>query len=288
MKKRPVAFADLHTHSSASDGTMTPTELVEKAESIGLSVFALTDHDTISGIKEAQKASEGKKVKVISGTELSCGWPGDEKSVHVLGLFISPEESKLSEILNEQRDLRHVRALKILNLLRKQGFDMDELESWFKSEPDRVLGRPHLAHYLESKGYIKSFDEAFQKYLGSGCPCYVPKDYIRFDTAIDAIHDAGGMAILAHPSLIPHWDETWEGIKDLPWDGMEAFYIEHENRDVRKYFQLATEKGIACTGGSDFHGDFGKHLDRLGQGGLDEKQFEEFLKHAEKRGIEFK
>lgn len=287
MKKRPVAFADLHTHSSASDGTLSPTQLVEKAESIGLSVLALTDHDTIGGIKEAQAAAQGRSIKVIPGTELSCGWPGEEKSVHVLGLFISPEKSKLTEILDEQRDLRHTRALKILNLLREQGFDMDELEAWFKSEPNRVLGRPHLAHYLENKGYIKTFDEAFKKYLCSGCPCYVPKDYINFNVAIDAIHDAGGIAVLAHPGLIPHWDETWEGIKDLPWDGIEVFYVEHENRDVRKFHEIATEKGIACTGGSDYHGEYEKHIDRLGQGGLDSEQFQELLDYAAKRGISF-
>lgn len=287
MKKRPIAFADLHTHSSASDGTMTPTQLVEKAESIGLSVLALTDHDTISGIKEAQEAAQGKKIRIISGTELSCGWPGDEKSVHVLGLFVTPEKSKLTDILDEQRDLRHVRALKILNLLRKEGFNMDELEAWFLSEPNRVLGRPHLAHYLENKGYIKSFDEAFKKYLSSGCPCYVAKDYINFNIAIDAIHDAGGLAVLAHPGLIPHWDETWESIKDLPWDGIEVFYVEHENRDIRKYYEIAQQKGIACTGGSDYHGEYEKHIDRLGQGGLNEEQFSELLKHAAKRGINF-
>lgn len=287
VKKRPVAFADLHTHSSASDGTMSPSQLVEKAESIGLSVLALTDHDTVGGIEEALAAAKGKNLRVIAGTELSCGWQGYEKSVHVLGLFISPEKSKLTDILDEQRDLRRIRAMKILNLLREQGFDMNELEAWFHSEPGRVLGRPHLAHYLESKGYIKTFDEAFKKYLSAGCPCYVPKDYIDFRTAIDAIHDAGGMAVLAHPGLIPHWEETWETIKDLDWDGLEVFYVEHENRDVRKFLEIATEKDIACTGGSDYHGEYEKHIDRLGQGGLDEEQFKKLLGQAAKRGITF-
>lgn len=287
MKIRPVAFADLHTHSSASDGTMTPTQLVEKAESIGLSVIAITDHDTISGVKEAQAACKNKKIKVVAGTELSCGNPGQEKSVHVLGLFISPEKSKLSDILDEQRRLRYTRALKILNLLREQGFDMDELENWFKSEPNRVLGRPHLAHYLEDKGYIKDFDEAFKKYLSYGCPAYVPKDYIEYKTAIEAIHDAGGIAVLAHPGLIPNWEDTWEKIKDLPWDGIEAFYIEHKNKDIENFFNIAQERHIASTGGSDYHGDYGKHLDRLGQGGLTEEQFNELIKFCATRGIKF-
>ena len=285
MKKRPVAFADLHTHSSVSDGTLTPTQLVEKAESIGLSAIAITDHDTINGIEEAQKASAGKNIKVVSGTELSCGAPGQEKSVHILGLFINPGESKLSRILDKQRDLRHIRALKILNLLREQGFDMDELENWFKSEPDRVLGRPHLAHYLEDKGYVSNFDEAFKKYLSYGCPAYVPKDYIEYNVAIDAIHDAGGIAVIAHPGLIPNWEETWQSIKDLPWDGIEVFYIEHRNKDIENFYQITQQLHIASTGGSDYHGDYGKHLDRLGQGGLTEEQFNELLDYCAAKGI---
>ncbi len=288
VKKRPVAFADLHTHSSASDGTLSPAQLVEKAESIGLSVLGITDHDTISGIKEAQATAKNKNIKVIAGTELSCGRPGAEKSIHVLGLFITPEKSKLSELLDNQRDLRHVRAIKILNLLRKQGFDMDELEEWFRSEPDRVLGRPHLAHYLEDKGYVKDFDEAFKKYLGYGCPAYVPKDYIDYEIAIEAIHDAGGLAILAHPGLIPNWNTTWEDIKNIPWDGIEVFYVEHKEKEVEMFYNLAQELHIACTGGSDYHGDYGKHLDRLGQGGLSEEQFNKLIDFATSRGINYK
>ncbi len=288
MKKQPVVFADLHTHSSVSDGLLTPALLVEKAESIGLSAIGITDHDTINGIKEAKEASKDKNIKVIAGTELSCGKPGQEKSVHVLGLFVSPEESKLSRILDKQRELRHIRALKILNLLREQGFNMDELEEWFKSEPNRVLGRPHLAHFLEDKGYVKNFDEAFKKYLTSGCPAYVPKDYIEYNEAIDAIHDAGGIAVIAHPGLIPNWEETWETIKDLPWDGIEVFYIEHRNKDVEFFYKIAQERNIVSTGGSDYHGDYGKHLDRLGQGGLSKEQFEKLLEFCASRGINTK
>ena len=288
MKKQSVVFADLHTHSSVSDGLLTPALLVEKAESIGLSAIGITDHDTINGIKEAKEASKGKNIKVIAGTELSCGKPGQEKSVHVLGLFVSPEESKLSRILDKQRELRHIRALKILNLLREQGFNMDELEEWFKSEPNRVLGRPHLAHFLEDKGYVKNFDEAFKKYLTSGCPAYVPKDYIEYNEAIDAIHDAGGIAVIAHPGLIPKWEETWETIKDLPWDGIEVFYIEHKNKDVEFFYKIAQERNIVSTGGSDYHGDYGKHLNRLGQGGLSKEQFENLLEFCASRGINTK
>lgn len=288
MKKRPVAFADLHTHSTASDGTLSPGELVEKAESIGLSVLALTDHDTISGLKEAKEAAKDKKIKIVSGTELSCGWPEEERSVHVLGLFISYEKSKLSDILDKQRELRYRRAIRILGLLRKEGLDMDELEDWFKSEPNRVLGRPHIARHLVNKGYIKDFNAAFKKYLNPGCPAYIKKDYTDFNLAIEAIHDAGGIAVLAHPGLIPTWKDTWEKIKDLPWDGIESFYVEHDNKSVKKFFELAQHRNIASTGGSDYHGDSGNHPDRLGQGGLSEEQFQELMKFIEARGISFK
>lgn len=286
VKKRSVAFADLHTHSSVSDGTLSPTQLVEMAESIGLPALAITDHDTVCGIKEAQEASKNKNVKVISGTELSCGRPGVEKSVHVLGLFITPEKSKLTEILDEQQHLRYLRAFKILNLLREQGFNMDELEKEFQSQPDRVIGRPVFAHYLQDKGYIRNFDEAFRKYLGSGCPAYVPKDYINFDIAIDAIHAAGGLAVIAHPGLIPDWNKTWDDIKDLPWDGIEVFYLEHKKSQKEKFYEIAKNYNLIPTGGSDYHGEFGKHEGQLGLDGLSEEQFNDLLNFAAKRGIQ--
>ncbi len=285
MKKRQVVFADLHTHSTASDGILTPTQIIEKAEQLGLSALALTDHDTLRGIKEAQSASTGRDIQLIAGTELSCGRPGSERSVHVLGLFVSPEKNKLSELLDIQRDLRYKRGFKILNLLREQGFNMDKLEEEFKNKPDKVIGRPDFAHYLQNNGYISSFDDAFKKYLGCGCPAYVQKDYIDFDVAIDAIHEAGGLAIIAHPGLIPVWEPIWEDIKDLPWDGIEVFYIEHSNSQIKKFFDLANERHLIATGGSDFHGDYGKHRDRLGRGGLSEEQFDEFINFAKARGI---
>ncbi len=285
VTKRPVFYADLHTHSTASDGILTPTQLVEKAESKGLGALAITDHDTVCGIKEALEASKGKNIKVISGTEISCGRPGWEKSVHVLGLFISPDKSKLTEILDEQQKLRFARAFKILNLLRDQGFNMDKLEKEFNNSPDKVIGRPVFAHYLQDNGYINSFDDAFKKYLGSGCPAYVQKDYINFEDAIEAIHDAGGLAVIAHPGLIPNWNDTWENIKDLPWDGIEVFYIEHSNGQVEKFHQIAETLNIVSTGGSDYHGDFGKHRNRLGNGGLTEEQYNEFIDFAKTRGI---
>ena len=287
MKKRSVAFADLHTHSTASDGTLSPTQLVEKANSIGLPVIALTDHDTVSGIEEALEASKSREVKVIPGTELSCGRPGDEKSVHVLGLFVTHEKSKLTEILDQQQQLRYVRAFKILNLLREQGFNMDKLEEQFKNSPDKVIGRPVFAHYLQDNGYINSFDDAFKKYLGCGCPAYVRKDYIDYNLAIEAIHDAGGLAVIAHPGLIPNWNDTWEIIKDLPWDGIEAFYVEHRESQVQKFNEIAKMLNIIPTGGSDYHGDYGKHNNRLGHGGLTEEQYNDFIDFAKTRGIKF-
>ena len=287
MKKRSVAFADLHTHSTASDGILTPTQLVEKAESIGLPVIGITDHDTVSGIEEAINASKNKDVKVISGTELSCGRPGDEKSVHVLGLFITHEKSKLTEILDQQQQLRYIRAFKILDLLRKQGFNMDKLEVQFKNSPDKVIGRPVFAHYLQDNGYINSFDDAFKKYLGCGCPAYVKKDYIDYNLAIDAIPDAGGLAVIAHPGLIPNWNDTWEIIKDLPWDGIESFYVEHRESQVEKFNEIAKQLNIIPTGGSDYHGDYGKHSNRLGHGGLTEEQYNNLINFAKTRGIKF-
>lgn len=270
-------YADLHVHSTASDGTYSPEEIVDKSVAEGLSVVAITDHDTIAGVKKARARGEETGCKVVAGIELSCGWEGREASIHVLGLFIDENSSQLLALLERQKNFRYQRALKILDLLTDQGLDMADLQQEFETNREKVLGRPHVARYLLEKGYIKDFQQAFVKYLGRGCPAYVPKDHVDPESGIEIIKKAGGIAILAHPGLIPDWEPVWDKIKDMPWDGFETYYSEHSNSQVKKFAAIVAERNWISTGGSDFHGDYGKHKNRLGKYGLNRERYDNLI-----------
>lgn len=270
-------FADLHLHSSASDGLLSPEELVDSSLARGLKVIAVTDHDTIDGVAPARRRGLEVGLQVIAGIELSCGWEGRDASIHVLGLFIDENAPSLQNLLREQKEFRYRRALKIVDLLGNCGLDVDELRERFAATPDKVLGRPHIARFLHEKGYISEFQQAFDRYLSRGCPAYVPKDHVEPEMGIRAIKDAGGIAVIAHPGLIPDWDQVWQRIETMPWDGIEAWYSEHSGSQVRKFSQIVAEHDWVASGGSDYHGDYGKHSNRLGRFGLEQAQFEELL-----------
>lgn len=270
-------FADLHLHSSASDGLLSPEELVDSSLARGLKVIAVTDHDTIDGVSPARRRGREVGLQVIAGIELSCGWEGRDASIHVLGLFIDENALSLQNLLREQKEFRYRRALKIVDLLGNCGLDVDELRERFAATPDKVLGRPHIARFLHEKGYISDFQQAFDRYLSRGCPAYVPKDHVEPETGIRAIKDAGGIAVIAHPGLIPDWDQVWQRIETMPWDGIETWYSEHSGSQVRKFSQIVAEHDWVASGGSDYHGDYGKHSNRLGRFGLEQAQFEELL-----------
>jgi predicted metal-dependent phosphoesterase TrpH len=280
-------YADLHVHSSASDGIFSPDELVKSSKEKGLSVIALTDHDTIDGVAAAKMQGLKSGIDVIPGIELSCGWEGREASIHVLGLFIDEASSALISLLNEQKRFRYTRALKIVELLRQTGINTEPLRKKFESTPDKVLGRPHIARYLVETGCIEDFQQAFEKYLSKGCPAYVAKDHVEPLRGIKAIKAAGGIAVLAHPGLIPDWQPVWENIRDLPWDGIEVFYSEHNRQQVEKFSDLTKANNWAQTGGSDFHGEYGKHCNRLGNFGMKLEQYEALLSWCKKNRADF-
>jgi hypothetical protein len=238
-----------------------------------LSVVAITDHDTIRGVKPACAQGQISGIKVVPGIELSCGWKGREASVHVLGLFIDEDSSVLNELLENQRRYRHKRALKILDKLSENGVFVEPLREEFVKCNDKVLGRPHIARYLLETGVITDFEQAFKLYLSRGCPAYIPKDHVEMEQGLETIKAAGGIAVLAHPGLIPDWDAVWPRLKSLPWDGIETYYSEHDQQQVQKFAQIASDLGCVSTGGSDFHGDYGKHRNRLGNYGLIREQY---------------
>lgn len=266
--KREKIYADLHTHSTASDGMYSPAELINRAKDVNLSVVALTDHDTVYGLDEAGAEAKKLGIELISGIEISCGWAGSDISVHVLGLYIDKQAKMLQQLLLDQKQKRRVRAFKILDLLEKEGVEVDELRTRFENSPDKVLGRPHVARYLLEKGVVADFQQAFTRFLSRGKPAYVPKDNVLPELGIETIHASGGAAVLAHPGLIADWSSVWGKISGLSWNGIEAYYAEHTNKQVEQFVSLANERGFFCSGGSDFHGEYGKHKGRLGKYGL--------------------
>lgn len=257
---------DLHVHSTASDGTLTPTELVAAVKEAGLCAFALTDHDTVDGIAEARAAAKAASIELIPGVELSCDYKG--KEVHMVGLYLDETNARLCEHLARFRDNRDNRNQKMYQKLNEEGFAISEtaLREMF---PDAVLTRAHVARFLLEHGYIKSIAEAFEKYIGDGCRCHVPREKITPQEGIKLIHHANGKAVLAHPVLYHMSDERLrELISDCVscgLDGIEALYSTYQPGDEQYIKRLAKEYGLAISGGSDFHGSNKPHI-HLGTG----------------------
>ncbi|MFZ2956056.1 MAG: PHP domain-containing protein [Candidatus Ozemobacteraceae bacterium] len=273
MTAAPGVFADLHIHSTASDGVLSPTDLMRRCHEAGLGAVALTDHDTIDGLAEAKEAAAVLGLELVPGIELSCGWGDTDFSLHVLGLFVDPGAACFTKKLAEQQKSRHVRAMKILDLLEGIGIPVDPLRAQFRRDTEKVLGRPHIARYLLDIGVITDFQQAFERYLKRGGPAYVQKLHVLPEEGIEIIHRAGGMAFIAHPGLKTDWPALWKRIQDLPWDGVEAEYSEHTPEQILMFRQLASVQHWQVSGGSDYHGEYGKHVNRLGGAGLTEDAY---------------
>lgn len=252
-------LADLHMHSTASDGVLAPKALIQYAAKKGLCTVALTDHDSMAGIAEALEAGKEYGVRVITGVELSAG---DDGETHILGLGDSVRPQELNPLLKRMQLGRMTRARKIADKLQGLGVVID-IETLIAQYEGRI-GRPHIARELLRVGAVKTFQEAFDRYIGNGSPAYVQKEPL---TATDAIHTllrAHMVPVLAHPGLM-HLDaptlnallDTWqqEGLR-----GMEAYhYANRQERGCEFYERLARSRGLLVTGGSDFHCDGDSH-----------------------------
>jgi predicted metal-dependent phosphoesterase TrpH len=261
-----MKYIDLHVHSVASDGTFTPTKLVEYAASKQLSAFALTDHDTVAGIEEAVKAAAFYHIQIIPGVELSTDYKNCD--VHILGLYIDYTDKTFLEKLEYFNDLRAKRNEKMCTLLQNEGFTIT-LSKLYDIFGKTVLTRAHFARYLFDMGYISSMKEAFDKYLSSGCPCYVPRVKCTPYEAIEIIRSAKGIPVLAHPLLYNLTDsELEELVSSLTRSGLkglEAIYSLNTKQEEAKMLALAQKYNLFVTGGSDFHGDNKPDID-LGVG----------------------
>lgn len=269
-----MKYIDLHVHSSFSDGTDTPTDLVRLALSSGLSAFALTDHDTTGGIAEARKAlsltNACDKLRIIPGVEISAAYK--DRDIHILGLFIDPDNPALSEALQVARDNRIRRNQIMLQRLCDAGYPMTEAELLQDSDA-ACIGRMHFANALVARGYAKNTQDAFQRFIGPDCPYYVPRNYISPESAVSLIRGAGGLAILAHPLLYhlerPELEQLIQQLSGYGLSGLEAIYTSNSTEDEQYVRTLASRNGLLISGGSDYHGANKPHISMgTGRGNL--------------------
>jgi 3',5'-nucleoside bisphosphate phosphatase len=248
---------DLHAHTTASDGDLSPTQLIWWAKAVGLTVLAVTDHDTTEGIAEAYVAGHKYGVEVISGIELSADIDVPRGQCHLLGYFIDPENPTLNARLREVREARNTRNARIAAKIQTHGWNvtLEEVEAQAGGD---VVARPHFARVLVNKGYVADMGEAFEKHLGKGGTFYVERERLSQQEAIELIHTAGGVCILAHPNNLNCDAEETEArirhLQTLGLDGIEARYNKHTPEDTARYLALAGKYGLLTSGGSDFHG----------------------------------
>ena len=260
---------DLHTHSTASDGTLTPTELMRAAKAAGLSAIALTDHDTFEGLPEARAEAERQGVELVPGCELSLDYGG--LPTHLLALFVDERPGHVVHELTRVRAARANRNATMLEKLKAVGVHLRRED--VERHATGVVGRPHMAQAMLAAGVVNSFEEAFTRFLGSNGLAYVPKVKLTPAEAIGAIHADGGLAVLAHPYLLSqqprHIEAMLLDLTGMGLDGVEVYYTEHSDKYTALMAELAQRLGLLMSGGSDFHGSVkpGVALGK-GRGGL--------------------
>ncbi len=246
---------DLHTHTTASDGMLTPREIVKLAARLKVKYLGITDHDTTIGLRDALDEAGKWDVEVIPGVELSVEWPTGE--MHILGYYVPPEWGKLEEKLAELREDRRARASRIIEKLKGLGIilDLDEIYSI----AGESVGRPHIARLMVSKGYVSSVEEAFEKYLRKGAPAYVEKRWLKPFEAVKLLRECGAIPVLAHPTTLnisaSGLDKLISRLKSIGLMGIEVYTPIHSESQVEIFRRIAEKHGLICTGGTDFHGD---------------------------------
>lgn len=246
--------ADLHTHTTASDGLHPPAYNVQMAKQLGLDAIAITDHDTVAGLASAMEAGAKHHIEVIPGVEMSTLMNGQD--VHILGYFIDWSDELFLDRLEQQRKTRTKRNHMMIERLRELKIDIsyeEVVEASERQDNEDSIGRPHIADVLVSKGIVSSMAEAFDIYLGKGGKAYInPQRILPYD-AIRWIREAGGKAVIAHPGLY-HDDGMVREIISRGVDGIEVFHSDHSPEEEEQYLALAQAHGLIVTAGSDFHG----------------------------------
>ena len=266
---------DLHIHSTASDGSLTPADIIDHAQKLNLAAIAITDHDSVDGSKEALQIGIPPSLHFLPGVEISAAHPPffpGSGSFHILGYAIHLDNRDLNQALGKLQEARKNRNPEILKRLNKLGFRIS-LEEVTQAVGKGQLGRPHIAYAMLKKGFVASITEAFDKYLGNAGPAYVDKDRIECEQAINIIRAAGGVPVLAHPALLniendQKLDALLQNLMKIGLAGIEVYYPGHSPQQIRQYAELAGKYGLLMTGGTDFHGSITPDI-KMGSGNGD-------------------
>lgn len=246
-----AARIDLHSHTTASDGALSPTHLVKKAHSVGLTALAITDHDTVEGLEEARAEAVRVGMRIVSGVEFGIEVGGTE--VHMLGYLFDDKDPVLLEKLSVLQDGRRNRGKKMVGKLRDLGINI----TWAQVAEiagDGSIGRPHVAQALIERGYATTIDEAFKKYISRGRPAFVERAQLALEECIDLVHQAGGVAVLAHPTFVKDVEHVLPRLVSAGLDGIETYYGRYTDETIAAIEKLARKHNLITTGGSDFHG----------------------------------
>jgi predicted metal-dependent phosphoesterase TrpH len=254
---------DLHLHTTASDGTLTPSALVARAAAAGLRIIAITDHDTVEGLPEARNAATALGLRVIDGVEITA--IEDHRDVHMLGYFVDPADKGLTDFLSTQRvdRLRRVREIGDRLAALRFPIDVESLLAEGARKPGRSIGRPQIAAALVAAGHARDRGDAFDRLIGSDCPAYVPRHGARPDDVIEIVRKAGGIVSMAHPGLTRQ-DHIIPRLASAGLAALEARHSDHDALAEQRYRALALQHGLAVSGGSDFHGDVSHRAPMLG------------------------
>jgi predicted metal-dependent phosphoesterase TrpH len=267
---------DLHIHTTASDGTFTPTEIVAHAIKLKLKAIAIADHDTLAGSSEALNSGIPAALEFLTGVEVSAAPPPfyhHAGSFHLLGYSINLDDTELNQTLEKLRLARKNRNPAIIDRLNELGIPI-RLDEVREEAGDVQLGRPHIAQMMIRKGVVSSIDEAFDQFLGTDKPAYVDKYRVKCSKAINAIRGAGGIPVLAHPSLLEYesesqLDDLIGQLKQMGIQGVEVYYSQHTADQTRLFAELAQRHDLLMTGGTDFHGSIHPDIEMgTGKGNL--------------------
>ena len=273
---------DLHTHTTASDGRCTPAELVARAAAAGVTVLSVTDHDTVDACEAVGTACAAAGITFVPGIEITA--VRDEVDVHVLGYFLDARSARLRVFLAEQRQRRVDRVGRIIVQLEKLGLhlDADAILRPVIDQPGKSIGRPAVARALVAAGYVKTSNEAFASWLSRGRPGFVAREGAAPDTVIAQIHDAGGIASIAHPGLLRR-DEWIAGFAASGLDAIEAYHTNHDEEMTGRYRSVAHRLGLSISGGSDYHADESHGSAHPGSVSLPADAFDELRDRATSR-----